>query len=102
MRCDQARRALQSPCPRGAYGVGAPHTGLACLQGVHPSGQPDGGLLGRTPPVLSTWLAHKFTIRPSKYLQPLWQLIGFDPVPCCERVLLTHAFLKPASSLTHL
>lgn len=37
-------------------------------------------------------------ISPSKYLQPLQQLIVFDPVRSCERALLTHAFLKTASS----
>jgi hypothetical protein len=50
-------------------------------------------------PVSSVWLAHIFTFKPSKYLQPLWQLIAFDPVHCREIALLTHAFLKTASSL---
>lgn len=76
MRCAQARRPLHSPRPRGAYGVGAPHTGLASVQGVRPSGQPDGGGVGQDPPPprVKYWLAHKFTVKPSKYLRPLRQL----------------------------
>lgn len=43
-----------------------------------------GGVCRAGTPVLSAWLAPIFTVKPSKYLQPLWQLIAFDPVCRCE------------------
>lgn len=57
---------------------------------MQPSGGPAaggwgvGGVCWAGTPVLSAWLAPIFTVKPSKYLQPLWQLIAFDPVCRCE------------------
>lgn len=62
------------------------------------SGKPD-GRLDTDPCVEHVGGSH---ILPSKYLQPLWQLIAFDPVRSCEMALLTHAFLKTASPLERL
>lgn len=46
-------------------------------RGCVPLGSLMGGVLGRTPPPrprVKYWLAHKFTVKPSKYLRPLRQL----------------------------